>query len=104
MFAGILRYCGDAPGSDSINQAQAIETAQKLLHQVCQQSLISTILELHDVAGCHEKPPKTKPVTVPPLAPTKVWQHLDAMLSTPAAIACCSVVLAVGLEATGAPR
>eukprot|EP00878_Enallax_costatus_P023171 GHUV01024635.1.p1 GENE.GHUV01024635.1~~GHUV01024635.1.p1 ORF type:complete len:797 (+),score=297.66 GHUV01024635.1:1624-4014(+) len=33
MFAGILRYCGDAPGSDSINQAQAIETAQKLLHQ-----------------------------------------------------------------------
>lgn len=34
MFAGILRYCGDAPGSEGINQSQAIETAQKLLHQV----------------------------------------------------------------------
>lgn len=36
MFAGILRYCGDAPGSEILSQAQAIETAQKLLHQVCQ--------------------------------------------------------------------
>jgi hypothetical protein len=34
MFVGILRYCGDAPGSEQISQAQAIETAQKLLHQV----------------------------------------------------------------------
>uniref|UniRef100_A0A383VU44 Kinesin motor domain-containing protein n=1 Tax=Tetradesmus obliquus TaxID=3088 RepID=A0A383VU44_TETOB len=33
MFVGILRYCGDAPGSEQISQAQAIETAQKLLHQ-----------------------------------------------------------------------
>lgn len=36
MFAGILRYCGDAPGSEQISQSQAIETAQKLLHQVRQ--------------------------------------------------------------------
>jgi hypothetical protein len=34
MFVGILRYCGDAPGSEQISQAQSIETAQKLLHQV----------------------------------------------------------------------
>ncbi|KAF8058864.1 KIN14I [Scenedesmus sp. PABB004] len=33
MFAGILRYCGDAPGAEPLGQAAAIETAQKLLHQ-----------------------------------------------------------------------
>lgn len=35
IFVGILRYCGDAAGSEVLSQAQAIEIAQKLLHQVC---------------------------------------------------------------------
>ena len=33
MFANLLRYCGDAPGMDAPNQVQAVEIAQKLLHQ-----------------------------------------------------------------------
>jgi hypothetical protein len=33
MFANLLRYCGDAPGMDVPNQVQAVEIAQKLLHQ-----------------------------------------------------------------------
>jgi hypothetical protein len=35
IFVGILRFCGDAAGCEVLSQAQSIETAQKLLHQVC---------------------------------------------------------------------
>lgn len=33
MFAGLLRYCGDTPGEGAPSAAQAVEIAQKLLHQ-----------------------------------------------------------------------
>lgn len=32
--AGILRFCGDVPSGEMPSQAVAVETAQKLLHQV----------------------------------------------------------------------
>lgn len=34
VFAGILRFCGDVPSGELPSQAVAVETAQKLLHQV----------------------------------------------------------------------
>lgn len=34
VFAGILRFCGDVPNGELPPHALAVETAQKLLHQV----------------------------------------------------------------------
>jgi hypothetical protein len=34
VLAGILRFCGDMQGNELPTQAVAVETAQKLLHQV----------------------------------------------------------------------
>eukprot|EP00775_Hariotina_reticulata_P011897 gene11897-12041_t len=77
IFVGILRYCGDAAGSEVLSQAQAIEIAQKLLHQGLKRSELRDELYMQLVKQTRSNPS--------PSSKARAWQlfHLVAAAMPP---------------------